>query len=88
MASPRTKTTKRLLRVDLDTSVFGGVHDDEFREGSEKFFRAVRDGAFTILISEPLTLEITRAPKKVQDTFVEHRRYAEPLATTGDGGAC
>jgi hypothetical protein len=39
------------LRVYADTSVFGGVHDDEFRAPSERFFTAVRDGAFTILVS-------------------------------------
>lgn len=56
MAAFRTKPTERPLRAYVDTSVFGGVHDDEFRIGSERFFRAVREGAFTILSSEPLTI--------------------------------
>lgn len=75
---------RQQLRVYVDTSVFGGVHDAEFQQGSQRFFRAVRNGAFTILTSEPLALEIARAPERVQDTFIEYQRYAEPLATTGE----
>lgn len=84
MAARRTQAPERPLRVYVDTSVFGGIHDDGFREGSQRFFRAVRNGAFTILTSEPLTLEIARAPERVQDTFVEYQDFAEPLATTDE----
>ena len=81
---PRTKAPERPLRVYLDTSVFGGVHDDEFRRGSERFFTAVRDGAFTILVSEPLVVEISRAPETVQVTFEAHRAQMEALDTTAE----
>ena len=82
MAARRIPTTERPLRAYVDTSVFGGVHDKEFREGSERFFRAVRAGVFTIFSSEPLSLEIARAPQRVRDTFDEHQRFAEPLPRT------
>jgi len=84
MAGRRTQAPLRSLRAYVDTSVFGGVHDDEFRDGSERFFAAVRDGEFTILTSEPLALEIARAPEPVQDTFALHQDFTEPLATTDE----
>jgi hypothetical protein len=59
-----------------------GVHDDEFRAPSERFFKAVRNGAFTILVSEPLALEISNAPEAVQATFEAHRPHMEALETS------
>ena len=84
MTTERTKTIERRLRAYVDTSVFGGVHDDEFRNGSERFFRAVRDGAFTILTSQPLAIEISRAPDSVRATFDTYRVEAEVLDTTDE----
>ena len=78
MAAHRPRLLRRPLRVYVDTSVFGGVHDDEFREPSERFFAAVRDGAFVLLVSEALALEIAAAPDFVQATF-------EALASTPRG---
>ncbi len=72
----------RPLRVYVDTSVFGGLHDEEFQEGSERFLKAVREGAFLILTSQPVAIEISRAPENVQATFRDHQRYAELLETT------
>lgn len=80
----RTAVPERPLRAYVDTSVFGGIHDAEFRAGSERFFRAVSEGAFTIFSSEPLSLEIARAPKPVRDTFAEYERFAEPVARTDE----
>lgn len=82
MATRRANTTERPLRVYVDTSVFGGVHDPEFRERSERSFRAVRNGAFTILASDPISIEIASAPEKVRATFEAHLRFMEPLETT------
>jgi hypothetical protein len=58
MAARRPRAAGRPLRVYVDTSVFGGVHDQEFRAPSERFFAAVRGGAFTVLVSEALVVEI------------------------------
>jgi hypothetical protein len=69
----------------VDTSVFGGVHDDEFRAPSERFFEAVRRGAFSLLVSEPLVLEISNAPAVVRDTFEAHRGHMEAIETTPEG---
>jgi hypothetical protein len=71
----------------VDTSVFGGAHDDEFRTPSERFFAAVRDGDFVVLVSEALVVEISHAPPVVQATFESHRGYMEPLETTAEAAA-
>ncbi len=75
-------TPMRPLRVYVDTSVFGGVHDDEFRVASERFFKAVRDGRFSILTSQPVATEIGRAPGNVQATFDAYAADAELLDST------
>jgi len=80
----RRKISRWPLRVYVDTSVFGGVYDDEFREPSERFFTAVRGGAFTILVSEALIVEIASAPAAVQATFETHRAHVEALETTDE----
>jgi hypothetical protein len=84
MAARRLRALRQPLRVYVDTSVFGGVHDKEFREPSERFFAAVRDGAFVLLVSEALALEIAAAPDFVQETFEAHRAHAEELETTAE----
>jgi hypothetical protein len=80
----RSQAAGRTLRVYVDTSVFGGVRDDEFRVPSERFFAAVREGAFVVLVSEALVVEISSAPAVVQDTFEAHRAHMEALETTAE----
>ncbi|MBK7951175.1 MAG: hypothetical protein IPK00_21040 [Deltaproteobacteria bacterium] len=75
MATRRGSAIARPLRAYVDTSVFGGVHDEEFRVASENFFRGVRDGWFILLSSEPLVIEIGGAPKRVQDVYARHEAY-------------
>jgi len=87
MAARRPRPLRQPLRVYADTSVFGGVHDDEFRDPSERFFAAVRSGAFVLLVSEALALEIAAAPDFVQETFEAHRTHAEGLETTAEATA-
>jgi predicted nucleic acid-binding protein len=55
----------RRIRVYVDTSVFGGVHDVEFAEISERFFEQVRRGAFVVLLSRLTTDELEDAPAEV-----------------------
>ena len=87
MASRRVEAAGRPLRVYVDTSVFGGVHDAEFREPSERFFAAVRAGSFVVLVSEALVVEISSAPAVVQETFAAHRAHMEALETTAESAA-
>jgi PIN domain len=87
MASRHSKTSIRPLRVYVDTSVFGGVHDDEFRTPSERFFAALRAGAFTVLVSEALVVEISSAPVSVRATFEAHRAHMEAVEATPEAAA-
>jgi predicted nucleic acid-binding protein len=84
MATRRPSAAALPLRVYVDTSVFGGVHDEEFRDPSERFFTAVRAGAFVVLVSEALVVEISSAPAVVQATFETHRAHMEALETTAE----
>lgn len=83
----RAAISRRPLRVYVDTSVFGGVHDDEFRTPSERFFTAVRSGAFTVLVSEALVVEIQSAPEPVRATFEAHSAHMEAIETSAEAAA-
>jgi hypothetical protein len=63
------------VRVYADTSVYGGVHDDEFREFSEAFFERVRGGRYRLLTSPLVFAELQDAPRAVQDWYEQF----EPL---------
>ena len=40
------------IRVYVDTSVFGGTQDEEYRTPSLRFFQAVARGDYLVLVSE------------------------------------
>ncbi len=57
------------MRVYADTSVFGGVFDEEFSQPSKEFFAEVNEGRFLLVTSAVVQAEISAAPKKVQEFF-------------------
>lgn len=57
------------IRVYSDTSVFGGVFDDEFRVPSLKFFEQVKLGLFELYISPLVRNEVMYAPDNVREYF-------------------
>ena len=59
----------RRLRVYVDNSVFGGVHDDEFAEASKRFFELVRKGRYRVLLSTITYDEIGRAPARARQVL-------------------
>lgn len=59
----------KTLSVYIDTSVFGGVFDEEFEEPSKSFFDLVSTGRFTLLVSDVTRQEIAFAPGPVQAHF-------------------
>jgi predicted nucleic acid-binding protein len=61
--------TPRSLSVYADTSVFGGVFDDEFREASRAFIDAVKAGKFALVTSELVRQELEAAPQNVRGLF-------------------
>ncbi len=57
------------LRVYVDNSAFGGVHDEEFAEDSKRFFEPVRRGDYRVLVSQIVFEEIADAPDKVRQAL-------------------
>ncbi len=55
------------MRIYIDTSVVGGVFDDEFAEATKDFFSRVDAGAFILVVSDLLTTELLRAPERVRN---------------------
>ena len=56
-------------RIYVDTSVFGGVFDNEFKKASHVFFNEIKDGKFYLVTSAIVQEEIRYAPQKVKDLF-------------------
>ncbi len=72
------------LRIYADTSVFGGVFDDEFSEASVRFFDSIKQGKFSLLTSELVRDEIRTAPEKVKQLFEESLVYAEVVEISAE----
>jgi predicted nucleic acid-binding protein len=68
---------KTQVRAYADTSVFGGVFDEEFEKPSKMFFDVVRVGNVTLLTSELVRQEIQVGPHKVQAFFEKMLSFAE-----------
>ncbi|MBK9216052.1 MAG: PIN domain-containing protein [Chloracidobacterium sp.] len=54
------------MRIYIDTSVVGGVFDEEFAKATQAFFAQVEDGDLTLVLSELLYVELERAPEHVR----------------------
>ena len=65
------------LRIYLDTSVFGGLWDKEFRDSTLILFNQIKTGKFDLVTSEVVQAEIELAPSKVQEYFQEFLPQAE-----------
>jgi len=67
----------KVFRVYADTSVFGGVYDDEFKQPSQTFFEQVKNGRFILVISAVVQDEMVAAPSAVRGFFEEMLGLAE-----------
>ena len=54
------------MRVYADTSVFGGVFDEEFKAESAQFFEEVRQGQFVVVVSNVTLDELELARERVR----------------------
>ncbi len=72
------------MRIYIDTSVFGGCFDEEFKKPSKALFRAIKANRATPLISDILIAELARAPQVVQDLLSATLKWgnAERLEVT------
>ena len=56
-------------RLYFDTSVFGGVYDEEFEETSTLLFEKVKLGQIICVYSDLSETELQNAPQKIRDFF-------------------
>jgi predicted nucleic acid-binding protein len=54
-------------RIYIDTSVFGGLFDDEFKKHTIPLFDRIKEGEFIILFSTVTQDELENAPEKVKE---------------------
>lgn len=70
------------MKIYADTSVFGGVYDEEFAEPSKAFFAEVDAGKFRLFVSAIVQTEIASAPQPVQDFFERMLATSEIIELT------
>lgn len=73
---------KKEIRLYADTSVYGGVFDDEFSETSLLFFKQIRIGRFKLVSSDVVSQELQEAPLKVRALFQEYLSDIEIVEIT------
>lgn len=65
------------MKVYADTSVFGGVFDEEFARDSRQFFADVLTAKFSLVVSALVEEEIESAPEVVRVHFMQFASSAE-----------
>lgn len=68
---------KKTIRVYADTSVFGGLFDEEFQEASRRFFDLIKAGDFRLVISSAVSDELYEAPEQVRGFFYDLAPHVE-----------
>jgi predicted nucleic acid-binding protein len=53
-------------RIYLDTSVFGGLFDEEFKEYTEPLFERIDNDEFWVIFSNVTAEELSSAPEKIR----------------------
>lgn len=72
------------VSVYADTSVYGGVFDDEFAKPSRAFFERIREGRFRLVVSALVEDELAEAPAEVHDWFGQFRVGAAAVPVTAE----
>ena len=70
-------TDRTVVRVYADTSVFGGVFDDEFERPSKAFFERAGKGEIRLVTSALVARELTPAPEQVREYYEAASRLAQ-----------
>lgn len=73
-----------MLRIYIDTSVFGGCFEPRFQESSRNLIQRCELGIYVPVISDLLSSEIIGAPPHVRAVFTEVAAIAERLADSED----
>lgn len=70
------------IRIYADTSVFGGVFDEDFSDASREFFAQIRQGDFSLVTSAIVQREIQSAPQEIKSLFAEMLELADLVEIT------
>lgn len=65
------------MKFYLDTSVFGGYFDSEFRNDTIRLFEEMKKGTFSVILTNLTAEELVRAPDDVRDLVKEIRPRPE-----------
>ena len=74
----------RIPRVYADTSVFGGILDEEFQEASRAFFDQVQGGRFRLVSSAIVEGELREAPPGIRQFYASILPITELAEVTTD----
>lgn len=66
-----------MMKVYVDTSVYGGMFDHEFEKWSKLFFKEVDLGLKSVYTSNLVKQEILEAPAEVKNLFLKYEKKAE-----------
>ncbi len=74
----------RKIKIYADTSVFGGVFDNEFKDHSQLFFDLINKSVFQLMISDVVRSELQNAPQKIKEFAAKYYSIAEYADITID----
>ncbi len=74
----------KLLRIYVDTSVFGGCFDEEFTEWSTAIMEDFRHCRFQCVVSDVTAAEVAMAPEPIRELFDDMLPEAESLEVTSE----
>ena len=63
--------TNKIMSLFLDASVWGGYYDDEFLKDTHLLFQNIKNGKYTVFISDLVKEELENAPENVKNLLTE-----------------
>ena len=72
------------IKIYLDTSVFGGYYDEEFKEYTKPLFDRIANDDFILLFSNLTQDELEPAPQQVKDLVTQIKAASSQFIETSD----
>ena len=72
------------VKIYLDTSVFGGYYDEEFKEYTKPLFDRIANDDFILLFSNLTQDELEPAPQQVKDLVTQIKAASSQFIETSD----
>lgn len=70
------------MKIYADTSIFGGIFDEEFAKPTKQFFSEIDAARFVLVTSAIVEVEIEPAPENVRNFFARYEKSAEIAQVT------